>query len=268
MTPATTPFYGRDGLHVRVYDVMHPGVPGGDDIAFFERLASDAGGPVLELGCGTGRVSIPLAVAGIDVVGLDRSPEMLRLARAKREAAPPAVRRRLRFVEGDMTDFRFGRRFGLVFAVFRVFMSLLDVAAQRSALAAVRRHLRPGGLLALDVFDPLLDRCVPGLHPSEERGEYEVGGTRVRVTAVERHTDPVAQRLRERWRFSELDPKGRVVREEFEELKLRWTYRHEMRHLLELGGFEPIAEYSDYAGSPPAYGREQIWVARRPGARR
>jgi len=56
--------------------------------------------------------------------------------------------------------------------------------------------------------------------------------------------------------------------DEFEELTLRWTYRHEMRYLLEICGLEPIAEYSDYAGSPPAYAGEQIWVARRPMVRR
>jgi SAM-dependent methyltransferase len=268
MTSATSGFYERDGLHVAVYDAMHGAVPGGDELAFFGRLAAEAGGPVLELGCGTGRVSIPLAEAGFEVIGLDRSPAMLSAAASKRSDLPSGTRRRVRFVEGDMTDFRLGRRFGLVFAAFRVFMFLPDVAAQRTALGAIRRHLRPGGLLALDVFDPLLDRCVPGSHPPEERGEFVVEGRRIRVTAAERHTDPVAQRLRERWRFSELDPQGRVVREEFEELKLRWTYRHEMRHLLELAGFEPIAEYGDYAGSPPAYGREQIWVARRPEARR
>lgn len=266
MTSEATRFYEREGLHVAVYDAMAT-VPGADDIGFFERLAADAGGPVLELGCGTGRVSIPLAEAGIDVVGLDRSPAMLAVAAAKRSRLPSATRRRVRFVEGDMIDFRLGRRFALVFAAFRVFMFLADVPAQRAALGAIRRHLRPGGRLALDVFDPLLDRLVPGSHPPEERGEFVVEGRRIRVTVAERHTDPVAQRLRERWRFAEVDVDGRIVREEFEELTLRWTYRHEMRHLLELGGFEPIAEYSDYAGSPPAYGREQIWVARRPAVR-
>jgi hypothetical protein len=83
------------------------------------------------------------------------------------------------------------------------------------------------------------------------------------VTAIRRETDPVSQLLIERWRFAECALDGRVLREEFEELRLRWTYRQEFRNLLELSGFEPVAEYSDYAKSAPAYGREQIWVARR-----
>ena len=73
-------FYTRPGLHVATYDVLHREVPGGDDIAFFRRLAVAADGPTLELGCGSGRVTIPLAEAGVDIVGLDRSTAMLRLA--------------------------------------------------------------------------------------------------------------------------------------------------------------------------------------------
>ena len=68
--------------------------------------------------------------------------------------------------------------------------------------------------------------------------------------------------LAERWLFEELDELGHPSRSEVEVLTLRWTFRYEMRHLLTLAGFEPIAEYSDYARSAPAYGREQIWVAR------
>src|SRR6476646_11262799 len=120
-----TRFYERPSLHVEVYDVLHDGgIPGGDDVPFFRRLAIETGGPVLELGAGTGRVAIPIAEAGIEVVGLDRSRAMLALAERKRRALPAEVRRRLRFVEGDMTDLRLGRRFGLVFAAFRVFLAL------------------------------------------------------------------------------------------------------------------------------------------------
>ncbi len=93
-------------------------------------------------------------------------------------------------------------------------------------------------------------------------------GRLVRVTAVERTNDLVAQRFTERWRFREIDDDGTIVREEHETLVLRWTYRHELHHLLELAGFEPVAESSDYAGSPPAYGNEIIVVARRPGRSR
>ncbi len=269
-TPEAPPFYSRPSLHVEMYDVLEREVPGGDDIGFLRDLARRVGGPVLELGCGTGRVTVPLAEAGIPIVGLDRSRPMLDVAEERRRSLPPDVRRRLRFVEGDMADFRLGRRFGLVFAAFRVFMALPDPESQRAALATIRRHLRPGGSLVLDLFDPRLDLLAEPSRSLREidEGRHPVTGRLVRVTAVERVNDPVHQRFSERWRFREIDDDGSIVREESETLVLRWTYRHELQHLLELAGFEPIAEYSDYAGSPPAYGNEIIVVARRPGGDR
>ena len=267
---AETAFYARPSLHVEIYDTLQREIPGGDDIGFFRRLAATTGDPILELGCGTGRVTVPLAEAGHTIVGLDRSTAMLAVAERRRRALPAEVRRRLRFVEGDMVDFALGRRFGLVFATFRVFMALPDPERQRTALARVHRHVRPGGLLAIDVFDPLLDRLTPEGWPGREIDEvrHPETGHLVRVAALDRTNDPVAQRLTERWRFAELDDQGNVTREEVETLVLRWTYRHELRHLLELSGFEPIAEYSDYAESPPAYGGEIVLVARRVGSSR
>ena len=86
----------------------------------------------------------------------------------------------------------------------------------------------------------------------------------IRVDVLSRTNDPLNQVLRETWRFIETDRMGTVVRSEAEGLALRWTYRYEMHHLLELSGLDVVAEYSDFDGSPPAYGREQVWVARRP----
>jgi SAM-dependent methyltransferase len=265
----TTPtFYGQPSLHVAAYDLLHPEVPGGDDIAFFRALAEQVEGPILELGCGTGRVAIPLAEAGFDVVGLDRSAAMLDVARARRRALDPKVRHRLRLVVGDMADLRVRGRFGLILAAFRVFMALLDGEAQRAALAGARRHLRPGGLLAIDLFDPRLDLLHPGDQPGRPAQAATLSsGNRVSSVVLGRHNDPLRQVLVERWRFTETGRDGTIVREEDEELSLRWTYRAEMGHLLELEGFEVVAEYSDYSGAGPAYGGEQIWVARRPAAR-
>jgi len=266
MSEPAPDFYSSSDLHVAIYDSMAAVVPGGDDIAFYRSLAEQAGSPVLELGCGSGRVAIPLAEAGFDVVGLDRSTGMLARARAHVEAAGPEVAGRLRFVEGDITSTRAGEGFGLAFAAFRVFMSILEPDDQLATLRLVHEQLRPDGLLAIDVFDPRLDLIGPDGGPARTDVGTFVNpdtGRPVRVTVLDRVNDPVRQRFTEHWEFAELDELGHAIRADVEALTLRWTFRHEMRHLLVRAGFEPVAEYSDYAGSPPAYAREQIWVARR-----
>jgi SAM-dependent methyltransferase len=266
-------FYERPGLNTETYDAR-VAVEATDeklagDVAFYVDLATKSPGPVLELGCGTGRVALALADAGHDVVGLDLSQAMLAVARSKLALLPEDVRMRVRFVEADMSDFEVGGSFALAIAPFRAFQALLEPASQRACLLAVARHLRPGGLLALQLFDPRLDLCAPGAEDrltGERPGvEHPQTGRRVRITIVSRRNDPMLQRFEELWRFEELGEDGDALRSEEERLRLRWSYRWEMRHLFELCGYEIEAEYSDFAGSPPAYGAEQIWLARRPG---
>ena len=258
-------FYSRH-LNADTYDLgVGRGGPGRDDIGFYIGLARAAGSRVLELACGTGQVSLALARAGFDVTGLDLSPLMLEHARRKVDDLEPASRDRVRFLEGDMASFELGSAFDAIFIPFRSFQFLLTPESQRACLERVRRHLRPGGTFAAQLFDPLLDLCVPDVR--SERVDERVDpatGRRIRVDTFRHPNDTVNQVLHETWTFSELGPDGVVIRSEPEELVLRWTYRYEMRHLLELAGLELVAEHSDFAGSPPAYGHEQIWIARRP----
>jgi len=122
-----------------------------DDIPFYVELAKQAaanGEAVLELGCGTGRVTIPIAQAGVEIVGLDNAPAMLDVARRKAAAAGVDVR----WVTADMRSFRLEQRFGLVIIPFRSFLHLLTDADQLACLARVHEHLLPGGRLALNFF--------------------------------------------------------------------------------------------------------------------
>ena len=163
-----TRFYERPSLHVEVYDALHAGAdpgrrrrrvlpsPGARD-----RRARAGAGCRHRTG-GRSRSPRPASTSWASTAHRRCS----RSRKGNDGRCRPTSCRRLRFVEGDMTDLRLRRRFGLVFAAFRVFMALADVADQRRALAGVRRQLRPGGLLVLDVFDPRLDRLVHG--PLEE----------------------------------------------------------------------------------------------------
>jgi SAM-dependent methyltransferase len=190
---------------------------------------------------------------------------MLSQAFAKLAHCPSKTQDRVRFVEADMADFRLDQSFDAVLIPARGFAFLLTIDLQRACLARVFDHLRPGGVLSVHLFDPRLDLCLPGLTGGRaETGVDPATGRTYRVEVLSRENDALAQVLRERWRFSELDASGSAIRVEEEQLALRWTYRYEMRHLLELAGFRSIVEYSDFQRSPAAYGREQVWVCERP----
>ena len=142
MSPRNAARYERDMR--RVSDTV-------DDIPFYvdlARQAAEQGQAVLELGCGTGRVTIPIALAGAQVTGLDSSPAMLDIARERAEGAGV----RVRWVEGDMADFDLAERFGLVVIPFRSFLHLTREDEQAGCLASIHRHLTAGGRLALNFY--------------------------------------------------------------------------------------------------------------------
>jgi SAM-dependent methyltransferase len=264
VTEQPPPLYS-DSLGTEIYDLQGHAITAGSpnaDVAFFRRLAVERGGPVLEIGSGTGRVAAALAADGFEVVGVDRSPAMLRLAEERRAALPAAVASRLSFLEGDMTALDLGRRFALIVAPSRVFQFALTSDAQRAALAALRAHLEPRGQLVLDLFDPLLDLVVPGSTFPPRGGEliHPRTGNRVTWEIAGGDPDPMRQLVTSDWSAREVGPSGEVLREQTERLTLRWSTRSEMRLLFELAGLEVIAEYGDFEGAPPTYGREQVWV--------
>ncbi len=129
-----------------LYDYYSAGLAG--DVEFYVEQARRARSGVLEIGCGTGRILFPIAEAGIPVVGLDRSSDMLALAAARLEQLPARVRRRVTLVQGDARRLSLDRRFKLVMVPYRAFMHLLTPADQRKALRSIRRHLEEGGRAA------------------------------------------------------------------------------------------------------------------------
>ena len=259
-------FYQDDSLSTEIYDVRSAaiiaGTPVQGDIDFYRRLARDVGGPILDVGCGTGRVSIPLAEDGHEVVGIDLSAPMLRLAESRRGTLATDVAARLTFQQADMAALALGRDFPLILTPSRVFQFMLTTGAQRVALGALRSHLRPGGRLVLDLFDPLLDKVVPGAEFPPRGGElvHPSTGNRVTWEVSARYPDPARQLIVEDWTAREIGTSGDVLRTDVERLTLRWSLRSEMRLLFELTGLEVIAEYGDFNDGPPAYGREQVWV--------
>jgi SAM-dependent methyltransferase len=250
------------GMAVESYELFTAQAgPLAGDVEFYVALARAQGGPVLEVACGSGRVLLPLARAGVDATGLDISPAMIEIT--ARRLAEEGLSARL--VCASMNELDLDRRFSLILIPWRAFQHLTEPAEQRQTLERLRDHLRSGGRLVLDLFDPRLEACV-GVQPTPMPREVVDGasGRRFRRISVERTTDPFCQVCGERLRIEELDVDGKVIGVQETSWTLRWATRQEMAYLLELSGFEVEALYSNFDRAPPAYGAEQIWVARKP----
>ena len=139
-------FYEKAGsLFVEAYDAFYsrPGPQIAGDVAFYEGVAREVGGPVLELACGTGRIALPLAKAGLHVTGVDRSEAMLAMARRKLAALLGPVQGSLTLVNQDMSALNLGQRFGCVFVPFRSFQALIYKENRWRLFAAI--WSRPAG---------------------------------------------------------------------------------------------------------------------------
>jgi len=250
-----------------VYDDYSTGLPG--DVEFYVKEAAEAEGEVLELGCGTGRILIPIAQAGGTVTGLDLAPPMLAICRDKVAREPEEVGKRITLVEGDMRNFDLGKQFALILCPYRAFLHNLTVEDQLATLGCVHRHLAPSGRFVMNVFDPLLDLIVSRLG-KKNAGEHQLdcsyfdGTTQNQVDVYQkRWYDADAQVVHCEFRFIEKLDDGRQRLKTTKTLTLRWVYRREMEHLLARAGFEVVELLGDFDRAPFAYGREQIWIVRK-----
>ena len=141
-------------ISAKYYDDAYASAPNLVDLPFYLELARRIGGPVLELGCGTGRVLLPIARAGIEIHGLDGSASMLRILQEHIQCEPTEVQRRIVLYEGDMRTFRGRRKYPLVTIPFRPMQHMYTLEDQVAALRTAAFHLSADGILAFDVFFP------------------------------------------------------------------------------------------------------------------
>ena len=237
------------------------------DVAFYTALATEHGGPVLELGCGTGRVLLPTARAGVEITGVDVSDRMLSVCRSKLAEEPPEVRGRVRLSHADMRSFDLGRRFGLVTIPFRPFQHLVTVEEQMACLARAHRHLEPGGTLALDVFNPSLKRLVDPKYLQESEPEPTFvmpDGRSVVRTGRNASVDLVNQVIHAELIYYVAHPDGTQERL-VHDFPMRYFFRYELEHLLVRAGFKVEAVHGDFDRSPVGASApgELVFVARR-----
>ena len=214
-----------------------------EDVEFYVEEAIASGGPVVELAVGTGRIAVPVAEAGIDVIGVDRSEGMLAVARDF--ARERGVTERLDLRHGDLRRPPVDERVPLVLIPFRSLLHMQDEGDRLTALAAVYELLEPGGRLVFDDFAPASDdiEATHGRWIEREPGIFE--------RAV---WDEDARTLT-------LSVRGG---ESASTMSLSWLSPPEWRELLERSGFELEALYGWFDRRPYEGGEDTVWVARRP----
>jgi ubiquinone/menaquinone biosynthesis C-methylase UbiE len=242
------------------------------EIDFYLRLAADhltRKDALLELACGTGRIAIRLAEAGFQVIGLDSSSVMLKVAREKSRGVP-----HIRWVEGDMRSFNLDQTFPLVIIPAHSFQNLTDPGSQLKALGRIMDHLSDGGILVLHLdhleLDWLRDLAL------KDGGQYQPDGlfmhptskAGVRVLQAWSY-NPITQTATSQTTWEILGEDGGAQdRLESGPLEFHCFFYFEVEHLLARAGFEIAGVYGDfYRADLQATSSEMIWVARKPTLR-
>ncbi|UCG23699.1 MAG: class I SAM-dependent methyltransferase [Chloroflexota bacterium] len=230
------------------YDLLHDDL--NEDIEFVIRLAEESGGPILELGCGTGRLLIPLARIGHETTGLDGSAEMLAIAKTKVAAERPAVRKRASLELGDITDFHLGRRYGLVTIPYNTLMHL-NPPALAFCLGNVRSHLKPGGTLFIDVDNPIEvhDPAQDGLLLLERTAHHAQRDETI-VLMVSSVGDGDRQTRDTIWIVDASPADNGSVRRTVASATLHYYFAHQLTQIVAAAGLELIVQYGDYDRRP------------------
>jgi SAM-dependent methyltransferase len=235
------------------------------DVEFYVEEARSAEGKVLELGCGTGRILIPVARLGREITGVDSSPRMLAQCRVRLEGEPSEVRNNVALVQADMRDLDIGARFSLIMIPFRPIQHLIAVSDQIATLQAIHRHLEPGGRLVFDVFNPKMEYLIQD-RTAEREDTAEVALPDNRTF---RRTGRVAAaHIVDQYSEAELIYYVRGADGATQRLVhgflMRWYWRYELEHLLARCNFRVKAVFGDFNRSPLTDASpEMIFIAER-----
>ncbi len=238
------------------------------DVQFYVGFATESGGPVLEIGCGTGRLLIPTAKAGVSVTGLDNSKEMLKICRRKLDDESSEVKRGVTLINADMRDFNLGSKFSLVTIPFGPFNCLVSIEEQILCLNCINRHLSDIGTLVMDLWYPNLRE----LWKSEDGAEivnvktpFTMPDGRsvtwgIRNTSVDYNRQVIHEEM---W-YDILYPGGRKEQIVYPS-PMRYFFRSEVEHLLARTGFKTESVYAGFDKEPfgSKYPSELVLVARK-----
>ena len=259
---------GSTRFYVQTYDVSVSDWPG--EIDFYRALIDEISvddRSVLEVACGTGRVTIPLAQTGAKIAGLDHSTEMLTVARTKSYGVE-----NVRWIEGDMRSFDLGETFALVLIPGHSFQNLLTPEDQLMCLQAIRRHLVPGGVLVIHLDHPNIGniswlgdlvRDKGGVFEEAESFQHPKTGHKVRALRAWSY-EPSTQTAVQQTAWEEIDAEGQIKdRWERGPIRIHCVFRFEMEHLLNQAGYDVQTVYGDFfRGALQDESEEMVWVAK------
>ena len=212
-------------------------------IAFYCDLARSVGGPVLEIACGSGLVTIPVAAQGLDVTGVDLARPMLEHARRKAEGQNLSIR----WVDADARSFDLETQYQFIYLTGNAFQAFLHREDQEALLASVKRHLAPGGIFAFETRNPPGHDLTDQPEPEFDQSYTSVAGHQVSVFFTQRY-DPRAQIMYwtsyRRWNDGERDHKKET------HIACRFTYPQELEALLHYNGFQAIQQYGTWDKEP------------------
>ncbi len=231
------------------------------DVPFYVSEAVAVGGPVLEVGVGTGRVAVAIARTGVDVVGIDNSPSML--ARAADRVAAAPLDGSVELIEADMRDFDLGREFPLAILPYRVLAHALTSDEQLATLRAVRRHLSPGGRLVFNVVVPRASDLEWADSLTRE-GRYRDDEGHDAVLWRQTDYEPGTQLLHFHFVVDALGEAGSVTRRTHADMTVRLCFPGELEHALARAGYRVVDRWGWFDRRP--YGAdagEIVWAAER-----
>ena len=228
------PYY-RD---VRQYDNQHAYLT--EDIAFYVQQAQQFGPPVLELACGTGRITLPIAQQGLEIAGIDKSESMLARAKEKTAGHDPVT-----WHLGDIRAFDFGRKFKMIFLPFNSIAHLHDFQSIRACFEAVKKHLDAEGRFIVDFFNPELAFLTRDDEQPRLVSEYPDPDSKNTVVLTETNRyDKATQINHITWHYKIGDRAFTAA------LDMRIFYPQELEALLLYNGFNIENKYGDFDKSP------------------
>ncbi|MEO8393910.1 MAG: class I SAM-dependent methyltransferase [Chloroflexota bacterium] len=214
-----------------------------EDFPAIEQWSRELGGPLLDLACGTGRMSIHMARLGYQVTGVDLIPEMI--AHARKKTAQQALS--IEYVVADARDFHLGKQFPCIFMLMNAFQFLLTRADHEAMLACVREHLAPDGCFIFETRNPSPRNLFEVRHPGGEQFMTPDGGQL--ITTEQQYYDPITQIQHYTGTLKFLHPDGQQE-VKTHRVALRYVFPQEMESLLFHNGFQIRTVYGDWQQNP------------------